>query len=279
VSYAGTVFTAPRRDGLRRLKGMSRIVARAIPAMLLFSAAAAAPAGATSYRIEAGDSGWVLLREGTPFSIKGAVGREHMDRLSKSGANSVRLWARFSEGLDSAQSNGLAVLVTLPLQGERNGIDWNIDTHLKEQRERVLTLVREIKDHPALMMYSLGNELDWIPPGKPYNRKLWNVINDLAGEIRHMDPRHPVMTVIGDSDFEDKIHEIAAQCPNLDLLGINSYGNIAGIAELVRRHWPKPYVVTEWGPMGHWQVPKTDWGAPWEQTSSEKAPALSTTLT
>ncbi|HSO85908.1 MAG TPA: hypothetical protein VLQ91_05110 [Draconibacterium sp.] len=32
----------------------------------------------------------------------------------------------------------------------------------------------------------------------------------------------------------------------------------------------KPYVIAGWGPDGYWEVPKTSWGAPYEQTGREK---------
>jgi hypothetical protein len=48
-----------------------------------------------------------------------------------------------------------------------------------------------------------------------------------------------------------------------DLLNLPKY-----IAEF---GFDKPYFVTEWGSVGHWEVHTTAWGAPVENTSTEKA--------
>jgi hypothetical protein len=192
------------------------------------------------------------------------------DLLQSCGANSVRIHARKSI-LDNAQAHGFTAMAGLPVRGERDGMDWDDESMVREQAEGVLRAVEELKDHPAVLFWNIGNELDWIPPGRPYNPRIWQHLNDLAKSIHKIDPHHPVMTVVGISEFDVKMQEMARDCPDIDFIGLNPYGDIAEAAALARKHWPKPYAVTEWGPTGHWQVKKTAWGAPIEETSTEKA--------
>ena len=223
------------------------------------------------YEIRKRADGFRLLKNGEPFMIRGAVGQDRLDLLKDCGGNAVRVWGHSAALLDRAHAQGLKVLLSLHLPGERDGMDWNDSARVSRTAGEAIARVRSLKNHSALMMMAIGNELDWIPPGKPYNRRLWDVIDSIASEIKKLDPDHHVLTVVGDSEFDTKIREIAAQCPHLDLLGINAYGNIGAVTESVRRLWPKPYAVTEWGPVGHWQRPQTEWGVPLEQTSTEKA--------
>jgi len=118
-------------------------------------------------------------------------------------------------------------------------------------------------------MWGIGNELSVGCK----NRKVWGAVNDVARMIHEVDPNHPAMTVIGDGGLNGgDVREIRNRCPDLDLLGINYYKGVESVPENVRAEgWDKPYVLTEWGPSGDWQVPRTKWGAAIEETSSEKA--------
>ena len=238
-----------------------------ISAHLISGKASAEP---VHWQISSTPDGWRLLRDGHPFYINGAVAPSRFDVLKACGGNAVRVNAS-QKALDAAQAAGLAVMANLPVRGERNNLDWDNTHQVAEQEAKVLAVVCELKEHPALMFWSVGNELDHIPGGKTYNPQVWARLNDLAVAIKQLDSHHPVMTVVGTGHFERKVQEIAAGCKDMDLLGINAYGDIARACELTRKHWPKPYAVTEWGPIGHWEVPKTKWRAALEQTSSEKA--------
>lgn len=245
-----------------------------ILAGLAFQQAVVAQAHKNSrYSIIEAAGEWQLLRDGQSFYIKGAVGWQHFDVLNDCGANSVRTRAS-KRHLDLAHEYGLVAMAGLPVRGERNGMDWDNEDMVIKQKQRLLQTVMELKEHPALMFWAVGNELDWIPPGKPHNPRLWEHLNELALEIRKIDPNHPVLTVVGTGRFEQKVQQIAKLCPDFDLLGINTYGDIAKVTELTRRYWSKPYVIAEWGPTGHWQVPKTPWRVPIEQTSTEKAQVI-----
>jgi hypothetical protein len=211
---------------------------------------------------------FMLSRGKEPFFIKGAVGWGFLDELTASGANSVRSSYRF---LDEAHQKGLTVLANLPMGSERGGFDYNDEQAVREQYLKNKQIVEEYKDHPALLMWAIGNELDHIPGDKDYNLKMWDAVNEIAGMIKQLDPNHPVMTVTGYGKLE-KLKDIKERCPNLDLLGVNAYAAIVNIPGWLRKYnWNKPYAVTEWGPSGWWEVPRTKQGIVIEETSTEKA--------
>ena len=87
------------------------------------------------------------------------------------------------------------------------------------------------------------------------------------------------MTVVAELGGE-KVKCLERLCPSIDILGINSY---AGGPSIPQRYkdlgGTKPYLLTEFGPAGTWETPKTDWGAPIEPTSTEKAVSYRKTWT
>ncbi|MGB9746474.1 MAG: glycoside hydrolase family 2 TIM barrel-domain containing protein [Bacteroidales bacterium] len=237
--------------------------------ILLVFYAFAVEAQKSTVRIFRYDEKWHLNVNDTPLYIKGVVGSTFLEKVKEYGGNSIRTgWKQ--DQLDKAFQLGLYALVNLPAGAERDGMNYDDTAAVRKQKERILFIVNQTKDHPAVLMWAIGNELDYIPPLKPFNPKLWDAINDVAKAIHAADPDHPVMTVIGTSLMQ-KVSDIVRQCPDLDLLGINSYGDIYELQNtLLKYGWTKPYVVTEWGPDGYWEVKKTPWGAPYEQTGLEK---------
>lgn len=222
------------------------------------------------------DTGFQLLRAGEPYFIKGArtIGTEHMDKVSAVGGNSVRIGSRgdILAKLDTAYKHGLSVLFGLPVASERGGFDYNDTAAVQEQFDTIMQQVEKYKDHPAVLMWAIGNELDYVPDHpEQYNLKLWDAINDIAQAIHEVDSNHPAITVVG-TGRKYKMADIVSRTPDLDALGINSYGDIYEVPEWVRAYdLDKPYLITEWGPTGHWQVATNAWGLPIEETTSEKA--------
>lgn len=218
-----------------------------------------------------------LLKDGQPYLIKGAgceFGR--IELLAKHGANTFRTW-RVDNGrntgqeiLDKALANGLMVLMGLEIKPERHGIDYNDSAAVANQKRHLLEHVEKYKNHPALLGWAAGNELNL--GGK--NPKVWDAVNEIAMAIHKIDPNHPVTTTLAGIN-KGVIDEIKVRCPNIDFISIQMYGDIINLQKRIAdAGWTGPYMVTEWGATGHWEVGKTSWNAPIEQTSSEKAKAF-----
>ena len=217
------------------------------------------------------EQGWQLLRGGEPYFIRGAGGDASLEQLAAAGANSLRTWGADDIGarLDAAHALGLSVTVGIWLGHERHGFDYSDEARVREQLERAREAVLRYRDHPALLLWGIGNEMEGFESGD--NPAIWKAVNDVAAMVKKLDPNHPTMTVTAEIGG-GRIESVNRHCPDIDIHGINAYGGALSLAGRYREGGGiKPYVLTEFGPPGSWEVPKSDWGAPYELTSTEKA--------
>jgi len=213
---------------------------------------------------------WRLWRDGQPFFIRGAVGWTRFNELAAAGANAVRTGAN-EKALDEAHRHGLGALAGLPLGIPRHGFDYADTAKVAAQRERIRQIVLKSKDHPALLCWNIGNEPTIFTP-REQRVPLWQEVNHLAELVKSLDPNHPIIAVVGGEQWREHISELDEFCPALDAVGLNAYADMLQLPEdLARQNWKRPYLITEFGPRGHWQVTKTAWGARLEDSSTEKA--------
>jgi Glycosyl hydrolases family 2, TIM barrel domain len=215
-----------------------------------------------------------LLRDGKPYFIIGAGSEiDKIPILAENGANSCRSWSTVTneytadEFLDLAQKHNLTVTLGLDVKKERNGFNYNDSIAVAKQLEYLKGEVLKYKDHPALLIWGIGNELNL----QYKNPKVWDAVNEIAKMIHEVDPNHPTTTMLaGINKLE--VDQINERCPDLDFVSIQMYGDLPNLQLRIKESgYNGPYIVTEWGATGHWEVPRTSWDVAIEQTSKEKA--------
>ena len=232
------------------------------------------PATISKVEIVSTDDGFVLLLYGEPYYIKGAGIESHYDKLAKSGGNSIRVWGinQWEEAFQMAEKYDLTVCAGIWLEQERQGFDYDDQEAVEAQFESFKSAILEYKDHPNLLMWGVGNELDLLYE----NPKVWDAVEQVASYINEVDGNHPIMTATAFIQ-EDVVELIKSRSPSIDILAVNAYAGLPRVAELIREYgWDKPYILGEWGTIGHWEVPLTSWDEPIELTSHEKAQVYET---
>ena len=145
-------------------------------------------------------------------------------------------------------------------------------------KENWRTLVTTYHEVPGLLAYALGNEnnygLEWksaavenLPKGEQELAKagyLYSLFNEVALEVKKLDPTRPVGIVNGDLQYLDLIAEL---CPDIDFLGVNAYrGNdFSNLFERVQATLDKPVLLMETGCDAYHAVEKRE-----EQSSQAK---------
>jgi hypothetical protein len=218
------------------------------------------------------NSKWVLYRDGKPYFIKGAAGGGGYimwSSLKEFGGNSMRTYSidnNTSDALSLAKSNGISIMLGISLSKE-NGFDYKDSEKCNKLLTTIKNNVLKFKDHPSVLAWAIGNEVITSSSSK----EMFQFMNNVSKMIHKVDPNHPTLIVTAGITV-NLANLIAEYIPDLDMVGINYYAAISLIYSIITQSkLNKPYIITEWGVSGYWEVGKTNWGMPIEPSSRQKA--------
>jgi hypothetical protein len=251
--------------------------------LLIYFLAAQTPplqAAPISVRTVKTSAGWQLQVNGQPYYIRGiacndALGDKGEDLLAlvaQTGANTVRIYGDVTDDyLNSAQKQGLKVNVGFWFNAIRQGSQESYlnATHRQELKQKALDYVRRYKNHPAVLYWTMGNEVFSFTDNEAEKEAYGHFLEDLVLAIHKEDPNHPVLYA---SSYTRCLTDLKKWVPDIDLIGVNVTGG-AGAAT----HWgekngfDKPVVVSEYGPLGSWEQRKDVNAAPYDPFDQFKA--------
>lgn len=217
---------------------------------------------------------YTFYRNGQPFVVKGASGYTQLAALKEAGGNTIRTWDTANLGLilDEAQRNNLAVVAGLPIPPSDEVTTFYKDrAKVAAAYSALKQVVERYRGHPALLVWCLGNEP--IFSFKPRYRSFNRTFNELLNMIHATDPDHPVTTTMVNFSVWQAMF-IKWRIPGLDFISFNTFGELHWLKQKLDKYawlWKGPFLITEWGTYGPWEVYRTAWGAPIEYTSTKKA--------
>ncbi len=224
------------------------------------------------------DSGhWQLYVDGQPYFIKGAGGDTNLELLAELGGNTIRTWGadqlvprewpdgRTMSVMDLAEELGLMVCAGYWVEHPNGGFDYDDPEQVAAQLKDIEEFVTKWRDHPALLMWGVGNEV-----AGPDAARVFRELDKLAAEFKRLDPNHPTFTALA-GVWPQQARLFAQYCPNIDILGINAYAGLPSVPqEILRQGYDGPYIISEYGPIGHWETALTPWGAEIEPSVEDK---------
>ena len=104
-----------------------------------------------------------MLRAASPSSSKGREGGRYLDVLKATGGNAIRTWGEedIEPLLDRCHELGLTVTVGIWLGQPRQGFRYTTTRRPhRGEVEKSRRFFRRYKDHPAVLMWGLGNEME-----------------------------------------------------------------------------------------------------------------------
>jgi hypothetical protein len=155
--------------------------------------------------------------------------------MQAAGINAVRTYEPLTDTavLDALHARGIYVLNAAYAWG---GDDPSV----------VDARVSAVKDHPAILMWVLGNEWNYngLYVGMSHADAL-AALNEAAARIRALDDEHPIATVYGEIPSRETIEAM----PLIDIWGINAYRGLSfgNLFDQLAENTDKPMFLAEYG--------------------------------
>ncbi|QQG40120.1 MAG: hypothetical protein HYS81_01790 [Candidatus Aenigmatarchaeota archaeon] len=230
---------------------MRMVIVAAVFAVVLLTAFSLGIATTVGERVvEKGVPTEVAIRDGTllvngnPFIVKGVtysgvpIGEDPRDKhcptclsedtymhdlalMKAGGVNTVRILdpanpENTRKFLDAAYAHGIMAII-----GTSGPVkeDASLPGVREHSTEGMLDVVKTYKDHPAVLMWMYGNEVNfWYP--KDANVDDWyTLLDETAAAVKKEDPLHPVITGNNDLLNLDGVRTVR----NVDVYGSNQY--------------------------------------------------------
>ncbi len=235
-------------------------------------------------KVKAEDGAYNFFVNGEKFELKG-VGINYADghdfeALYKAGGNAFRTWTvkNAEEELAAAKKYGFMVAMGISIGKELYGFDYNDRKAVAKQFKKVKAIIKRYKNHPNVLCWVVGNELNLLfnknGTLRPVNPKVYDSLADIVDFIHKEDPNHPV-TITFAGVIKEHLKVALERCPQIDIVSVQVYGDLENVEERMKNTGiQKPYMITEFGPMGFWEMPKTEWNREIEEVSGPKADGI-----
>jgi hypothetical protein len=234
------------------------------------------------------DGRWTFVVDGLPFDVKGVTFGydddvdnydKYFQELNYLGVNTIRTWgtgANTKKMLDAAHSHGIKVMLGIWMRHGQAGMEADDsfdyihdDVGKQEMYTHAIEIVRTYKDHPAILTWGVGNEVYLNTATDKEKIAYSKLLENICSEIKKIDENHPVTSV---EAWTFGIDWWQKYVPSIDIYGINTYGIGANALpeELSKMGVDKPYVITEFGVRGEWEIEEDQNGVKPEPTDKEK---------
>ncbi len=189
------------------------------------TAEAALAGGPVEVRIVRNGEHFALHRGGKPYRIRGAgISGGDLREFARQGGNSIRTWNTHTptqtgqQILDEAHALGVTVALCIHIERERDAFDYDDEAAVTRQFERVRREVLAYKDHPALLAWIIGNEMNFDYT----NPRVFDAVNDISRMIHAIDGKHPTTTTL--AGYPAPLARVLEErAPDLDFISLQLY--------------------------------------------------------